>query len=143
MNKPLLSLFASLTLASGAVAAADTGPADVTATLNAAGYADVRELEFEDGVWEAEVRRANGLWSEVAVDAETGEVFDAMSTRPLIDADAVLAAIERAGYRQVHDHDRDGALWDAEAIDAAGTRVELRISGYDGHIVSVRPDAED
>ena len=143
MNKPLLSLFAALTLASGAAVAADTGPADVTATLNAAGYAEVRELEFEDGVWEAEVRRANGLWSEVAVDAETGEVFDAMSTRPLIDAGAVLAAIERAGYREVHDLDRDGALWDAEAIDAAGLRVELRISGYDGRIVSARPDAED
>lgn len=143
MNLFPTTLFAVLTLASGAAAAAATGPAEATATLRAAGYAEVRDLEFEDGLWEAEVRRANGLWGEVAVDAASGEVFDALSARPLIDADAVLAAIARAGYRDVHDLDREGALWDAEAVDSAGARVELRISGYDGRIVSARADAED
>lgn len=143
MNRVLLSLSAALVLSPAAFAAPVAGPDDVTATLRAAGYDEVRELEFEDGLWEAEVRRTNGFWSEVAVDAATGEVFDALSSRPLIDADAVLAAIDRAGYREVHDLDREGALWDAEATDAAGARVELRISGYDGRIVSARPDAED
>ena len=115
----------------------------MSATLQAAGYADIRALEFEDGVWEAEVRRANGLWGEVAVDAATGEVFDAMSPRPLVERPAVLAAIEGAGYRQVHELERDGALWEADAFDADGSRVELRLSGHDGRIVSVSPDVDD
>jgi hypothetical protein len=137
------SLFAALALACGASGAAGPGPADVAETLRAAGYPDVRDLEFEDGLWEAEVRRPNGLWGEVAVDAATGEVFDAMSPRALVDAEVVIAALARAGYRDIHDLDREGALWDVDATDRDGRRVELRVSGYDARIVAVQHDAED
>ena len=133
----------TLTLIPLLAALASAGPADIAATLQAAGYAEVREVEYDDGLWEAEVRRANGLWGEVAVDPANGEVFDAQSPRALIELPAVLAAIEHAGYRQVHDIDRDGALWDADAYDRDGQRVELRISGYDGRIVTVHPDSDD
>ena len=133
----------TLTLIPLLAALASAGPADIAATLQAAGYAEVREVEYDDGLWEAEVRRANGLWGEVAVDPANGEVFDAQSPRALIELPAVLAAIEQAGYRQVHDLDRDGALWDADAYDRDGQRVELRISGYDGRIVTVQPDSDD
>ncbi len=133
----------TLTLIPLLAALASAGPADIAATLQAAGYAEVREVEYDDGLWEAEVRRANGLWGEVAVDPANGEVFDAQSPRALIELPAVLAAIEQAGYRQVHDIDRDGALWDADAYDRDGQRVELRISGYDGRIVTVQPDSDD
>ena len=143
MNQtPLIAALALASL-STAVSAANAGPADVTGTLRAAGYAEVRELEFDDGLWEAEVRRANGLWGEVAVDPASGEVFDALSPRPLIELPQVLAELERAGFRQVHDLDREGALWDAEALDAQGMRVELRISGYDGRVLNVRHDNDD
>ena len=133
----------TLTLIPLLAALASAGPADIAATLQAAGYAEVREVEYDDGLWEAEVRRANGLWGEVAVDPANGEVFDAQSPRALIELPAVLAAIEQAGYRQVHDIDRDGALWDADAYDRDGQRVDLRISGYDGRIVTVQPDSDD
>ena len=123
MNFALIPLLAAL---------AGGSPADVVATLNAAGYAEVREVEFEDG-----------LWGEVAIDPANGEVFDAQSPRPLIELPAVVAAIENAGYRQIHDIDREGALWDADAYDRDGQRVELRISGYDGRIVTVQPDVDD
>ena len=143
MNQTPLIVALALASLSTAVSAANAGPADVTGTLRAAGYAEVRELEFDDGLWEAEVRRANGLWGEVAFDPATGEVFDALATRPLLGLPEVLAAIEAAGYRQVHDLDRDGALWDADALDAQGLPVELRVSGYDGRVVSARPDQDD
>lgn len=132
----------SLTLIPLLAALAAAGPADIEATLHGAGYTEIREIEYDDGLWEAEVRRASGLWGDVAVDPATGEVFDAQSPRPLIELPAVLAAIESAGYRQVHDIDRDGALWDADAYDLDGQRVELRISGYDGRIVTAQPDTD-
>jgi hypothetical protein len=143
MNKTRLIAALALASLSTAALAAIGSPADLTRTLNAAGYAEVRELEFDDGLWEAEVRRANGLWGEVAVDPDSGEVFDALSSRPLIELPQVLASIERAGYTQVHDLDREGALWDAEALDVQGMRVELRISGYDGRVLNVRHDNDD
>lgn len=142
MNKSFLAAALVLAGLSGTAFAA-AGPAEITDTLRAAGYAEVRELEYDDGLWEAEVRRANGLWGEVAIDPANREVFDAASPRPLIELSQVLASLERAGYKQVHDVDRDGALWDADAYDAQGQRVELRISGYDGRIVTVRVDNDD
>lgn len=134
-----LAAFAAPALAQSAV----PGTGDIVATLRDAGYAEVREIEFEDGVWEAEVRRANGLWGEVSVDAATGEVFDPLANRPLMALPEVLARVEAAGYHSVHDVDRDGALWDADAIDTQGQAVELRISGYDGRILSATPDQDD
>ena len=119
------------------------GTGDIVATLRDAGYAEVREIEFDDGVWEAEVRRANGMWGEVSVDAATGEVFDPLANRPLMALPEVLAKVEAAGYHSVHDLDRDGALWHADAIDTQGMPVELRISGYDGRIVTVSHDHDD
>lgn len=138
----LITALALASLSTAALAAIGS-PADLTRTLNAAGYAEVRELEFDDGLWEAEVRRANGLWGDVAIDPATGEIFDALSAHPLIELPQVLASLERNGYTQVHDLDREGALWDADAVDAQGMRVELRISGYDGRVLNVRHDNDD
>jgi hypothetical protein len=138
----LITALALASLSTAALASIGS-PADLTRTLNAAGYAEVRELEFDDGLWEAEVRRANGLWGDVAIDPATGEIFDALAARPLIELPQVLASLERNGYTQVHDLDREGALWDADAMDAQGMRVELRISGYDGRVLNVRHDNDD
>ena len=140
---PLILALGALLAGTATAAAPAAGPNEATAALRAAGHAEVRELEFDDGLWEAEVRLANGRWADVAVDPATGEVFDAMSPRRLIEIQEVIAAVERAGYTQVHDLDRDGALWDADAFGADGQRYELRISGYDGRILNARVDNDD
>ena len=137
---PLILALGALLAGTASAAAPAAGPNEATAALRAAGHAEVRELEFDDGLWEAEVRLANGRWADVAVDPVTGEVFDAMSPRRLIEIQEVIAAVERAGYTQVHDLDRDGALWDADAFGSDGQRYELRISGYDGRILNARVD---
>ena len=142
MRSPILSALALAVLLAGTAGAADTafGPEQATGVLKAANYDDIRELEYDDGLWEAEVRRADGRWDEVAIDPASGEIFDRLSKRPLIGVDEAVAAVERAGYRRVHDLDRDGALWEAEAYDADGQRFELRISGYDGRILAAHAD---
>ena len=140
---PLILALGALLAGTASAAAPAAGPNEATAALRAAGHAEVRELEFDDGLWEAEVRLANGRWADVAVDPATGEVFDAMSPRRLIEIQEVIAAVERAGYTQVHDLDRDGALWDADAFGSDGQRYELRISGYDGRILTARVDHND
>jgi hypothetical protein len=116
---------------------------DVGAALTAAGYAEVREIEFDDGLWEAEVRRADGRWGEVHVDPASGEILDGQATTPMLDAAGVRAALEAAGYSAIGDLDRDGATWDADATDARGQRVELRISGADGHVLHSDVDWDD
>ena len=132
---------AALGACNGAVAAdavADRQAAEQR--LQAAGYAEVHELELEHGLWEADVRRADGRHAEVAIDAATGEVFDARDGRPLLDATRIREALTAQGYRDVRDLDREGALWDADATDRDGARVELRVSAFDARVVSVAID---
>lgn len=130
------ALFAAATVHAGSAA-------DVTARLQAAGYAEVRDVEFDGGLWEAEVRRADGRWGEVAMDDASGEIFDARAGRPVLDARAIAEALEAAGYTEISDLDRDGALWEAEARDAQGTRVEIRLSGHDGRVLASDVEYDD
>ncbi len=127
-----------------AAAAAQSGAAaDMQAKLQAAGYSEVRDIEFDSGLWEAEVRRADGKWAEVSIDEATGEIFDPAAGRAMLDARSVAEALETAGYSEISDLDRDGALWEAEARGSDGQRVELRISGYDGRVVSSDVEYDD
>ena len=132
-----LALALTLSLAAGSVAAqSPAGAADVTRQLNAAGYTEVRDIEFDDGVWEAEVRGKDGRWHDVAVDGTSGELMDDRGGRALLPATDITAALTAAGYRDVHDLDLDDAIWEADATNAQGQRVELRINAHTGKVLS-------
>lgn len=49
--------------------------ADVQAKLAAAGYLNVHDLEFRNGVWEAEAENERGKDFELRLDAKTGDVI--------------------------------------------------------------------
>ncbi len=153
MSKPSIPLRRSVLMAAIATAAiglafaahavTPRSSADVAAELNRAGYAEVREIEYDDGLWEAEVRRADGRWGEVHVDPVSGEVFDAQAARAQLDAAALIAALEAQGYTAINDLDREGATWGAEAVGPDGQRVELRVSGYDGRVLHSEAEWDD
>lgn len=144
MKKILPFALAPLALvATVAFANAVSGPADVEAKLQAAGYSDIKDIEFDSGLWEADVRRADGRWADIAIDPATGEVFDSRDGRTIMDARSITDALAAAGYTEVTDLDRDGALWEAEARDPQGQRVELRISGIDGRILHTDLEHDD
>jgi len=130
-------------LAFAAQAVTPGASADVAAQLARAGYAEIREIEYDDGLWEAEVRRVDGRWGEVHVDPVSGEILDRAADRPLLDAAALIAALQSQGYAAVEDLDREGATWEAEAVGADGQRVELRLSGYDGRLLHSEVEWDD
>lgn len=144
MNKFLPIALAPLALvAATAFAQQIGGAADVESRLRAAGYTEIKDVEFDSGLWEADVRRADGRWGDIAIDPATGEVFDSQDGRTVLDVRGVTDALAAAGYSEVSDLDRDGALWEAEARDAQGQRVELRISGIDGRILHTDIEHDD
>lgn len=136
MNKLILAAALATALVSTPAFAAELSAADVQAKLRAAGYTQVQELERDDGLWEADVTRADGSFEEVIVDPATGEIFDPRSTRALLDAGQILAVAQKAGFRQVESFERDGATWTLEARNARNQRVEVRMSGHDGRVLS-------
>ena len=54
---------------------ANLNEASVKAKLAAAGYTDVHDVDFEDGVWNAEADDPAGKGVEVKIDAKTGAVI--------------------------------------------------------------------
>ncbi|GAB2489647.1 PepSY domain-containing protein [Arenimonas alkanexedens] len=141
MKTPALLLAVSLTLAATtAVAQPTQAPIDVTERLKSAGYAEVRDIEFDDGLWEAEVRHADGRWHDVALDPATGELMDNRSQQALLGIDEVLSRLASAGYTQVQDLDLDDAVWEADALATDGRRIELRINAHTGRVLSEQID---
>lgn len=54
---------------------ANLSKADVEAKLAVAGYVDVHDLNFRDGVWQAEAENGSGQEFELRIDAATGDVI--------------------------------------------------------------------
>lgn len=127
----------------GASAAALSGSDGVRDTLELAGYTDIREIEFSSGLWEANVRAGDGRWQEVYIDPANGEIFSAGSGADPLGAAAIASGLEAAGYRQIRDLDREGGIWEAEAIDPQGQPVDLRLAGTDGRILHSEVDVDD
>ena len=144
MKKILTFTIVPLALFTAAAFAATIGgPEDIRSKLQAAGYSEIKEIEFDSGLWEADVRRADGSWADIAIDPNSGEIFDSRDGRNVLDVRGITDVLERAGYSELSDLESDGALWEAEARDNKGQRVELRISGINGRVLNVDVDHDD
>jgi hypothetical protein len=50
-------------------------PAEVTRRVEARGYTNAHDVEYDDGHWEVEATSSQGLPVELTVDATTGEIL--------------------------------------------------------------------
>jgi uncharacterized membrane protein YkoI len=134
----------AITLAFAGTSVAFADPVDsadgVIDALKAAGYAEVRDVEHDDGLWEAEVRGPDGKFYDLHVVAATGAVLDARGDQPVLSADEIRAKLEAEGYTGVHDLDLDDAVWEAEATAPDGSRVDLLLNGFDGQVLASSVD---
>jgi hypothetical protein len=111
----------------------------IRAAIAKAGYKEVRNLEFDDGVWEADARGGNDRWTELKVGPVTGKVYpeDAPSR---LNADEIKAHLTTAGYRNIRDVKFDDGLWSVDATSSAGENVDLLVDPDDGSVVAVEKD---
>lgn len=122
------------------LAADPMGPKQVIFLLQQAGYREIRDIEFDDGLWEAEVRRPYGRWEEISIEPDTGEIHDLRGQREAMPMRKLLETLEGQGYRDFTDIDRDAGVWNIEATDTHGRRMELKVSGHDGRVLDSRFD---
>jgi membrane protein implicated in regulation of membrane protease activity len=113
--------------------------AQVRAALEAEGYTSVNDVKFEDGVWKADARSADGNRVDVRVDATTGIIRPDEQVATMSEAD-VRAALAAQGYTNVHDVDYEDGIWNAEADDPAGKDVEVKIDPDTGKVIGKEKD---
>lgn len=137
-RKALLAL--ALVAAAGTVLAQDAlTAAEVRAKLEAQGYTNINDVEFEDGVWSADARSADGNRVDLSINPSTGEIYPDEQVANLGKAD-VEAKLAAAGYTNVHDVEFEGGVWKAEADDQAGKDVELRLDPNTGEVIGKAKD---
>ena len=115
-------------------------PAQLEAHLHAAGYRNVFDIDLDDGLWEAKVRKDAAFWREVAVDPQTGRIYDGAGTRSVDALNIVSEVVAGNGYTMLELAEPEGPLWDIEASDAQGRCVTLRVDAASRSIVQRLPD---
>jgi hypothetical protein len=128
----------------GDAAPADPAPAAMTmpqvrAALEAQGYTGVNDIEFEDGMWKADARSADGQRVDLRMDAAGRHVWPDDGVSNLSEAD-VRARLSAAGYTAVGDVEFDDGMWEARAEDAQGRRMKLVIDPAEGRVVGESRD---
>ncbi len=111
----------------------------VRAQLEAQGYTKVHDIKFDDGMWEADATSANGKRVDVRLDPATGTIYPETSVSQLSEAD-IRAQLSTAGYTNVKDVKFDDGLWKAEATDANGQKLELRLDPTNGKVIGRTQD---
>src|SRR5688572_9350122 len=112
---------------------------ELRATLEAQGYTSINDIKFEDGVWKADARSANGNRVDLRIDPKTGQVYPDEQVAALGEAD-VRAQLAAAGYTTIHDVDYEDGSWNAEADDPRGKDVELKIDPDTGKVIGKEKD---
>ena len=136
MNK-----LATMTLAlafgfSGAVLAQQSmTEVQVRDTLTQQGYTHVNDVKFDDGMWRADARSADGNRVSLRIDPKSGQVYPDEEVSKLSEDD-VRASLATQGYTHVHDVDFDDGVWHAKADDKNDHRVKLTIDPSSGRVVS-------
>ncbi len=119
----------------GNAAAADTlTKPQVQAMLETKGYTKVHDIEFDNGMWEAEAESADGRNVDVRLDPRSGTIYPDDAVAELGEAD-IRARLAAAGYTDVKDVEFDDGMWTAEADNAQGQRMELKLDPVTGEVV--------
>ncbi|MBW7852056.1 MAG: PepSY domain-containing protein [Rhodospirillales bacterium] len=152
MKKTAITLAAAsaigIAIAPLALQASDKVPADalpptyVAYQLVGEGH-DLRGLEFEDGAYEARLRRPDGALVKVAVDARTGEARPATdsdrrradrSPAPKIGAADAIQAVAMEGHWDVVKFKHRDGVWRVVARDDAGVAAKFTVDAETGAV---------
>ncbi len=107
----------------------------VQSKLTAQGYTKIDDVKFNDGMWHAEAKSANGNHVNLRIDARTGKVYPDEQVSNLSEQD-VRAALETQGYTDVHDVDFDDGVWKAKADNPSGNKVKLKVDSSSGQVIA-------
>ena len=111
----------------------------IKAAVANAGYQEVKDLKFKDGVWRTEARGGNKQWVKLAVGPVNGKVYVTNAPSKL-NEDEIKAKLATAGYQDVHDVEFEHGLWSAEAEMSGGGDVDLLVDPDDGSVVAKSRD---
>jgi hypothetical protein len=108
---------------------------EIAKRLQAVGYSNIKEIEFEHGLYYAEVYSKDGCALKLKIDPYTGEYqrpgVNKLEGLSLSDALKKAAA---AGYLQVNRAEVKGGIYELRALDAQGHKVKVLVDPATGNL---------
>lgn len=123
-------------------AAGGLSSSEILQRVEQAGFTDVRDLEFDDGLWEVKALASDGRRVELLVDPTSGEIIDPRST-PALSATDIQSRLAAQGYTNIRDIEYDDGRWEVEATNPRGESVDLKLDPRDGRILREKVDHDD
>ncbi len=117
----------------------DFSATDIAGKVEAAGYSQIGEIEFDDGFWEVKAVDSRGVRTKVLVDPRSGELINTHAA-PRLSAADVANLLQSQGYRNIRDIELDDGRYEVEATNPAGHDVDLKIDPRDGRILKEEID---
>ncbi len=113
--------------------------------LEGQGISQIKEANFDDGVWEIEgMRGANGV--DLKVDAKLGTIIHEKADRHTnlppkdqLSVSAIARALENEGYAPIYELDWKTKHWEAEATFKS-QRHKVLVNPTTGKVISSRRD---
>lgn len=99
------------------------------------GYSAIREVEFDDGLYEVEALDEKGNQIIVRINPHTGDFIN--TQKPKKYPVSILEAaqkIEDAGYHHIYKIETHGSQYEVNALDKKGKKVKLRLDASTGKI---------
>lgn len=142
-RKPTLTLAIALAVVAGTSFAQNPAgnltTTDVIQLVERAGYTHVRDVEFDDGLWDVEATTADGRSVDLKIDPDNGEIIDPFAAPSLSAAD-VASRLQSQGFSNVRDIEFDDGYYDVEATGPDGRNVDLKVHPRDGRILNQDQD---
>lgn len=103
--------------------------------LQSKGYKNIREVKFDDGIYEVEALDEQGNEHILRVSPKTGELIKNQNIQNnAISILEVAQKIEAAGYHFIYKIESHGSHYDVEALSKEDKKVELKIDADTGKI---------
>lgn len=135
----VLALAISAVVGAQAPAAGQLTAAEIVGKAEQAGYTAIDDVEFDDGLWELDATAPDGRRVDLLMDPRTGEILDPRAAPALTAAD-IAQLLQAQGFSNVHDIELDDGRYEAEAVNPAGRKVDLKLDPRDGRILSEQLD---
>lgn len=105
--------------------------------LQANGYATIKSVTLEDGVYKVDAFDSAGEEVTVKVNPDTGVIMnkdDDQNSKYKVTLQQAAAAVENAGYTKIKSIECDDDFYAVEALDKDGEDVDLEVSRSSGAV---------
>lgn len=102
--------------------------------INAKGYKIIREVEYSNNVYKAEVLNKDGLKLNLVIDEKTGVIKEPTEKSVHISILDAINKVEAAGYKDVYKIKCEDKKYEIGALNKDGKKVDLKVNAKTGEV---------